>query len=249
MASFANFFRKTIAGNVNQDDFATSGRRQRVPFIFTSDLMLSQAGTSPVGGRGLGADEGDGSILQPITITGTGSTAVITPTDVMGGEAPTPASQALVKMAINPNSIKWSQSKRYTKTDVMDGSIFTHFLDSNQQNNDLLRLEFSGNTGYIGPNAPGSREKLLAWHRLYNISRQPMVYFDGQQWLPNRFYIKYNSPRFATQSITFTGVYEGVVQFEDNANEPLSGPYSFAFIVTKSNPSLDKIMSILEATI
>lgn len=54
-----------------------------------------------------------------------------------------------VQMMLNPTSVRWSRAKRLVKNDTLDGSVFTHFLDRNGRNNDLIKLEFSGNTGNI----------------------------------------------------------------------------------------------------
>jgi len=54
-----------------------------------------------------------------------------------------------VQMAINANQVKHARAKRFTKADTLEGSTFMHYLDKNGRNNDLLKLDFRGNTGNI----------------------------------------------------------------------------------------------------
>lgn len=70
--------------------------------------------------------------------------------------------QGPVTMALNPSSVRHSRAKRLQKVDTMDGSTFTHFLNRRGRNDDLLKLEFRGNTGNIDLRGSVSTEDDLA---------------------------------------------------------------------------------------
>ena len=54
-----------------------------------------------------------------------------------------------VNMAVNPNNVSFRCAKRITKRDTQGGSTFTHWTNRLGRNNDVLEMEFSGNTGNI----------------------------------------------------------------------------------------------------
>lgn len=174
-----------------------------------------------------------------------------------------------IAMAVNPNSVKFVQPKRYTKKDTRDGSVFFHFTNSKGQNNDLLTLQFAGNTGNLDlrgtlgdPNQnpspsqqkvtnaasgtgagadTGALYKLLVWHNLYLLTREPMVLADGTE---NLFSIVYSSPLFPEQ-VTFQGFFTRVLEFEESATKPNSRNYTFEFQVTATTPDLDEVLQNL----
>lgn len=170
-----------------------------------------------------------------------------------------------IAMALNPKSVRFTQSKRFVKKDVRNGSVFFHFTNSKGQNNDILTMAFQGNTGNIdlagsvitperNPAAlqsgtgidaqqrveqdTGALRKLMVWHNLYQLSREPMLLDDNTE---NEFTISYVSPLFP-QPITFVGFFEKVLEFEENAAKPNSRDYSFSFIVTRTEPDLDELV-------
>ncbi len=55
-----------------------------------------------------------------------------------------------VSMRVNPNNVTFRQAKRITKKDTQGGSVFTHWTNRLGRNNDILQIEFSGQTGNIG---------------------------------------------------------------------------------------------------
>ena len=57
--------------------------------------------------------------------------------------------QAPIQMALNSSSVRVTQQKRMQKIDTMESSVFMHFLNRRGKNNDLVKLEFRGNTGNI----------------------------------------------------------------------------------------------------
>lgn len=163
-----------------------------------------------------------------------------------------------IVMNINPNMVRFKQPKRFTKKDTREGSVFFHFLNSRGQNNDILTIEFVGNTGNIDQRASipeeqpndandpltleqdgGGLRAILCWHNLYLITREPLVLNDGSE---NEFTITYVSPLFP-QSIDFTGFYNQVLEFEEDAKKPHSRNYRFEFTVQDVNPPLDEILS------
>jgi hypothetical protein len=54
-----------------------------------------------------------------------------------------------VNMLVNPSSIAFSQEKRITEQLTQGGRVFYHWSDEAGRNNDILRIDFSGQTGNI----------------------------------------------------------------------------------------------------
>jgi len=178
-------------------------------------------------------------------------------------------------MAINPKSVTFEQPKRFSKKDTRDGSVFFHFTNSKGQNNDILTMQFQGNTGNIdrrgdrsGVSAAvtntaaqreqngsivdfnagegnGSIQKLVVWHNLYLLSREPMLLDDGTE---NKFTVAYISPLLPT-SIEFTGFFNEVLRFTETAEKPHSRDYSFSFTVTDTSPDLDELLEVLTTSL
>ena len=155
-----------------------------------------------------------------------------------------------ISMAVNPKSVKWSQPKRWVKKDTREGSVFFHFTNAKGQNQDVLTLSFSGNTGNIDlqgslANSPGADTgalyKLLVWHNLYLMSREPMLLGDGTE---NLVTMVYSSPLFPVE-VAFDGFFSKVVEFEETAEKPNSRNYSFEFTVTRAEPDLDEALQAL----
>ena len=157
-----------------------------------------------------------------------------------------------IAMAVNPNSIQWRQPKRIQKVDTREGSTFFHFTNDQGQNNDILTLEFRGNTGILdlrgslpgvngqpntGPDT-GALNKLLIWQNLYAMTREPMLLSDNTQ---NDFTILYSSKVFPIE-IELHGHYSTVLEFTEESNKPNSLNYSFAFTVTATEPPLDLML-------
>lgn len=178
-----------------------------------------------------------------------------------------------IAMALNPNSVKFTQPKRFTKKNTRNGTVFFHFTNDQCQNNDVLTLSFKGNTGNIDrrgsltsagqsadPFAPtgtavpvdgdtGALRRILVWHNLYLLTREPMYFSDG---IENDFVITYMSALFP-QAIDFHGFFNQVLDFEENAKKPNSRDYSFEFTVTSTDPPLenmlDEITTVLDRAV
>ena len=171
-----------------------------------------------------------------------------------------------IAMALNPNSVKFVQPKRFNKKDTREGSVYFHFTNSRGQNQDILTLQFAGNTGNLDlrgslgdqnqePSAAqqattnggtpgadtGALYKLLVWHNLYLMTREPMLLADGTD---NVFSIVYSSALFPSE-IIFSGFFSKVLEFEENASKPNSRNYSFEFTVQDSIPDLDQVLQVL----
>ena len=156
-------------------------------------------------------------------------------------------------MVINPNSVVWEQPKRWVKKDVRNGSVFFHFTNSKGQNNDVLTLRFSGNTGNIGtrsdlinpaegePAQQGAFAKLRAWHNLYLLTREPILLSDQTV---NVQTITISS-QLLPLPITFRGFYNRVLDLTESADQPNSRDYAFDFTVTGSNPDLDIMATLI----
>jgi hypothetical protein len=53
-------------------------------------------------------------------------------------------------MQVNPSSVAFSQDKRTTERDTREGKIFFQWANQSGRNDDVLRMEFNGQTGNIG---------------------------------------------------------------------------------------------------
>ena len=169
--------------------------------------------------------------------------------------------QTTITMRLNPKSVKWTQSKRITKKDTRNGSTYFHFNNTAGQNNDILTLAFAGNTGNLDargsipvpaspgsgtpPNATDAQLKLLVWHNLYLMTREPMLLADGSD---NVITVLYRSALFSSP-LTMNGFFQKVMEFEESAAKPNSRDYSFEFTVTSTSPDLDRYMGTLGTAI
>lgn len=172
--------------------------------------------------------------------------------------------QPFITMAINPNSVKFAQPKRFQKVDVQEGSVFFHFSNRKGQNNDILTITFSGSTGNLdlrgslgsaytskdGLNSPdaareeqqfdtGALQKLFTWHNLYQLTREPVI-FGNNYGIENETFITIASSVFPL-TIEFTGFFNKVLEFEENADSPNIASYDAEFTVTRSEPDLDDV--------
>lgn len=152
-----------------------------------------------------------------------------------------------VQMKVNPSSVSFQQTKRIVKKDTRRGSVYFHFSDDKGQNNDILVIQFRGNAGNIDLRGsvaqPSSgdthaRDRLIVWHNLYSLTREPVLIADR---LVNEFTISYSSPAIRVP-VTFTGFYSKVLEFTEDALKPNSIEYSFEFTVTKSEPDMGELV-------
>jgi len=248
---------------------------QRVPFEFTSTKRLLLSGNSAVASRAISrASEKDAKTLmkeldnvgkaQLLTDRSGGTETIDPPATKPVDTSKLPRDKSIlpvIKMAVNPNSVKWSQNKRYVKRDTMNGSTFFHFSDTFGRNNDILVMQFSGNTGNIKTKfvdidakeigeALGSTKadlKLKIWHELYNLSREELILKDLNN-IRNEFFITYQTVLFPNP-ITLIGFFNQVLDFTENAANPYSRDYTFSFTVTDTSPSLDEISHGLSSTL
>jgi hypothetical protein len=179
--------------------------------------------------------------------------------------------QPTIYMAVNPNSIEWTQPKRFNKRDVRDGSVFFHFTNSKGQNNDVLTLRFSGSTGNINlAGSLGAYDSAQdAENRKKGISQTPAgaqgpgnidtgAFYKFIVWhnlyqltrephvltdgTENVWTIQYQSPLFPAQ-LRLEGFFNAVLQFTEEAGRPNSRAYSFEFTVTSTDPDLDEVLA------
>lgn len=208
----------------------------RSPFVFTSTLRQRAARAGGLQAEGLGLAAVNNLVGTAIDVEWASSlrSAAFMPS---------------IAMLVNPNSVKVTQPKRFTKKDTRSGSVYFHFTNSRGQNNDIATLAFSGNTGNIdlrgslektapGPNT-GALQKLIVWHNLYLMSREPMLLPDNTE---NQFTITYASKLFPLQ-IDFHGFFSKILDFEESGKKPNSLDYSFEFVVTSTEPDLDDWLS------
>jgi hypothetical protein len=158
----ASFWRNSLVPQLGNGQAAA----KRIPFAFTSTLRLLRSGNLDVfdssGARQKANTDqrrqlyeieaaGRGpAMLNFFGISDIGTVIESVARSVIGHDMP------VINMAVNPQSITWSQDKRIVKRDTMNGSTFFHFTDDASQNNDILKLSFSGKTGNINVNAASS---------------------------------------------------------------------------------------------
>lgn len=238
-----------------------SGLQRRVPFAFTSTARLIKSGKiSSLGSTFAAATEKASQTHQLLSIeeeTRPISNLIRSGTNLLGSIVPTQGVAPVIQMAVNPHSVKWSQPKRFTKKDTMQGSVFFHFTNSADQNNDILTLQFTGRTGNINTNvnflealAIGSNLKLKIWHDLYHLSREGMLLNKDNTGanippgIRNEFFISYRTMLMPVP-LTLIGFFNTPLEFTEDASDPFNRTYNFGFTVTNTSPLLDDLASKL----
>jgi hypothetical protein len=213
----------------------------RVPMIFTSLQRL----------RSTGLD-------TSFRITTVGSSLT---NDIVEFSKLNSGVQVAIEMAVNPNSISFKQPKRIVKRDTQEGSVFFHFSNSKGENNDILTMDFRGNTGNIdlrgdittqtsvfatqsGSNTLAAK-KLAIWQNLWALTREPMLLSDGTQ---NEFLIIYSSVGIPIQ-ISLIGHYNNVLEFSEVADKPFTRDYSMSFTVQEVVPPLEELPGLVQTQV
>ena len=235
--SIGDILSNTIFGGSSFND------PKRVPMLFTSTYRLRQLDPNFGGISSASSIESlFGTIGQPLGLTvGKFNKKIVQASSL--GVLPT------IEMAVNPNSISWKQPKRITKRDTQEGSIFFHFANKKGQNNDILTLDFRGNTGNINLASTTTKDgtntntykKALIWHNLWNLTRERMLLDDNTI---NEFMVLYSSTIISTE-IMLIGFFSNVLDWTDSADKPFSKDYSMSFTVQQTEPPLDDIVSEL----
>lgn len=185
-----------------------------------------------------------------------------TPSNVFNRTALITADQTVqytdITLVLNPKNITFKQPKRFSRHDRTEGSTFHHFTNSNYENNDLMEIEFQGNTGLIvplpgGPSLTSNKEggaqddiylthvqtcriRLATWHSLYALTREPMLTKDlDNKTVPNVISITLATPALPVP-IIFRGHFKEVLKFQETADKPRSRNYSMGFTVTEIAP-------------
>jgi hypothetical protein len=233
----------------------------RTPFVFTSTLRMLKAGGESASKdmakktrldrlqSELGKLQSEGAQSNQETrgsiVIQEGPASPI-PSSTLGSGVPM-TTMPYIRMAVNPNTISWSQNKRITSRDTLGGKVYFHFAGKNGSNNDILIMSFSGNTGNIkedqgekdsGTSTTKAALKRQIWHELYNLTREP-IFLSEYGNIRNDFIITYST--LLIPSITLIGFFNSVLNFSENAQNPFSRDYSFAFTVTETTPSLDDL--------
>lgn len=245
----------------------SSATHNRIPFIFTSDLNLYNAGYSdPASVAGSGQIGGAEQVIPDQTPNIRDSISVWpgfnNTSQDQGRPAATPQDDgAMIAMAVNPQSIKWDQPKRFTKKDTQTGALFLFFSDNAGENNDILTLTISGTSGNIdtrglansddtvNSHARQNSQKLLIWHRLYNLSRQPVYYKDNTgTTYQNNFYIIYRTMLIPFE-LRFIGFFSKVLEFTEDATDPFKRNFTMTFTVTSTDPPLTDLIRFATSSI
>lgn len=146
------------------------------------------------------------------------------------------ANSPIIRLHSNPIAISWTQQKRISRRDRINGAEFFNFSDSvNASNNDVLTMNFMGTSGNIGPGSDPAAIKAL--HNLYALSREPILLPDGTA---NYVHISYKTNVIG--DMTLDGFFETPLQFAENAESPFKIDYTFSFVVTEATPSLSDVI-------
>jgi hypothetical protein len=259
-------FRNTIIPTIGG-----TGAVRRIPFTFTSTARLLRSGKLKALGNDfarLQAAQDRRNELASIEL----ATRGINVADQLGLSSTVNSIQnalqlsvglgmPIIEMAVNPHAIKWSQNKRITKRDTMNGSVFFHFTNDDDQNNDILSVSFTGRTGNINTQgsiidafSTGSSLKLRIWHELYNLTREPLLLSqkNAGQGLPrglkNEFFITYRSVLIPVQ-ITLIGHFSKVLEFTEVADDPYNREYNLTFTVINTSPRLDDLSALMNSAL
>lgn len=226
-----------------------------IPVVQTIGGLLNQGPAETIGGPDLRTGWVFSSTLRRLAVAdpNVGRTSVTAANDLTGVAqfARTFASQrgfiSDIVMEVNPSSVQFQQTKRIVKKDTRRGSVYFHFSDDKGQNNDILVITFRGNAGNIdlrgsvaqpGNGDTGARDRLIVWHNLYSLTREPVLIASR---LVNEFTISYSSPAIRVP-VTFTGFYSKVLEFTEDALKPNSIEYNFEFTVTRSEPDMGELV-------
>ena len=184
-----------------------------------------------------------------------------------------------VRMKVNPQNVTFTQEKRITRRDTQSGAVFFHWTNARGRNNDVVQIQFSGQTGNLNLRSGAKRAswfskpskavqtwlksvtkqegldvanyagaaKLVNFWNLYSLTREPMV--DPVSGMPNQFHVLYSSPLLGNSIVQFTGHFDRVLEFSDDAMEPFNKTYSFSFTATSSMPSMDDLYKYISLSI
>lgn len=156
-----------------------------------------------------------------------------------------------INMAVNPTSVEFDQPKRFSRQDTQRGTVFHHFTNDKGQNNDILTINFQGNTGNIARNGrtDADRERaiqrLVVWHNLYQLTREPVTFVrkDGSV-SANMFFVTYSSALFPVP-ITFEGFFSRVLRWSEHGKKPNSREYTMEFTVQATFPDVNTIAATI----
>ena len=156
-----------------------------------------------------------------------------------------------VTMGLNAKTVEFQQPKRFSKVDTRDGSVFFHFTDDLGRNEDVLTVAFKGNTGdisLVGDDPAVIRAnlaRLVAWHQLWYLTREPQVLPDGKENVSTISYVSKTMPVV----VELRGFFNRALTFPEEGQKPSSLDYSFEFTVQETFPPLDDLVDILSETL
>lgn len=223
---------QALTGLFNAGSTGPTGNAQLQHWVFTSTLRQAHAYSS----------KSDAPSEQALIDLGFRASAASF--DLAPGFSLNNSMTPNIVMAINPKSVSFEQPKRFTRQDTRDGSVFFHWTNKKGQNNDILIIKFTGNTGNIdlrgdlalpASDQTGAMSKLLVFLNLWQLTREPMLLGNNTT---NVFSLTYSSQALPIP-ITFSGFFNQVLNFEESADKPNSRDYNFEFTVTSTEPDLD----------
>lgn len=238
-----------VGAALGQTVFGTGGKPftdpNRMPMLFTSLRRLRSSGVDITT-----------FISEDDSVTGTGLSTIV---DEISNKTVLEDGQlSVIEMSVNPNSMSFRQPKRIVKRDTQQGSVFFHFTNSKGQDNDILTIDFRGNTGNLDPRGDinstsgtfeiqggvntGALKKLALWHNLWSLTREPVLLEDN---VINEFIIIYTSIALPIE-MQLNGFFSNVLDWTDSADKPFSKDYSFSFTVQDIVPSLEEVAGLLQ---
>jgi len=83
-----------------------------------------------------------------------------------------------VSMLMNPTQVTFRQTKRITVRDTQGGKVYVHWTNSKGRNNDVLEMEFSGQTGNINLRSSTAQSGISNFVK-DKTGRDPLKWFNN----------------------------------------------------------------------
>lgn len=140
-----------------------------------------------------------------------------------------------VSLELNPQEARFKTPRRVTKQNTQGGAIIWHFMDENEEANDLLELVVKLNTHNFDEREPDlAMKRLSAWTNLWLLTRERELTDSGR---PNRRELIFETPAMP-YPIVFQGYFENVPDPQLLDTQPHSMDVEFKFVVTASEPPI-----------
>ena len=166
-----------------------------------------------------------------------------------------------IQMSVNPSSATFTQSKRIsTARKTIGGTTYFKWADKKGRAVDNLIINFAGETGPVsglgrtktqqdettiitvdGAVQPRALKNGQNWARLYTLTAQPDI--NPLTFVPTVWTIRYKS--LILPDVVFSGFFNSILQFSDEAASPLSKRYTMGFTVLAMSPDIFELRNLI----